>query len=55
MIMKCPVCSGKLDFNFRIRLITCHTCGWKTDFLTKGLRWTITKERSQLTPKEKLV
>lgn len=32
--MKCPVCSGKLDFNLKNKSATCHTCGWHKIWLS---------------------
>ncbi len=51
--MKCPVCSGKLDFNLKIRSAACHTCGWKRDFLMNCAGYTKVREKSSLTPPKK--
>jgi hypothetical protein len=26
--LKCPVCSGKLDFDMKLKAVQCHDCGW---------------------------
>jgi hypothetical protein len=43
LILKCPVCSGKLDFNLKVRSATCHTCGWNKTFSINPVRSKIVK------------
>jgi DNA-directed RNA polymerase subunit RPC12/RpoP len=26
--LKCPVCSGKLDIDMKLKAARCHSCGW---------------------------
>ena len=41
--LKCPVCSGKLDFSLRHRSATCHTCGWKRIIFANNVASTMAK------------
>jgi hypothetical protein len=34
--LKCPVCSGKLDFDMKLKLACCHSCGWEKIFSLEG-------------------
>jgi DNA-directed RNA polymerase subunit RPC12/RpoP len=34
-LLKCPVCSGKLDIDVKRKIAICHTCGWEKLFKLK--------------------
>jgi len=55
MILRCPVCSGKLDFNLKLRSATCHTCGWNKILFANSLASTIAKGSNVINTKKKLV
>ena len=35
MVLKCPVCGGKLDFNLKAKSACCHACGWENRLFSK--------------------
>ena len=52
LILKCPVCNGKLDFNLKVRSATCHTCGWNKIFAINNVRSPISKGSNFVTAKK---
>ncbi len=50
--MKCPVCSGKLDFNLRNRSATCHSCGWHKIWIVPCVTTTMAKKNGFVNTKK---